>query len=64
MPVKPLPKTGLPRLDQPSWDKGFADGFRGETSTVGFPQAVETAQRERSIGLPSFQCEPPFTIWG
>jgi hypothetical protein len=29
MPVKPLPKTGLPRLDQPSWDKGFSDGFRG-----------------------------------
>jgi hypothetical protein len=27
--VKPLPKTGLPRLDQASWDKGFADGFRG-----------------------------------
>jgi hypothetical protein len=30
MPVKPLPKFGLPRLDQPSWDKGFADGFRGD----------------------------------
>jgi hypothetical protein len=30
-PVKPLPtNTGLPRIDRPSWEKGFADGFRGE----------------------------------
>jgi hypothetical protein len=23
-------KTGLPRLDLGSWEKGFADGFRGQ----------------------------------
>jgi hypothetical protein len=28
--MRPLPtKTGLPRLDRESWDKGFSDGFRG-----------------------------------
>jgi hypothetical protein len=31
MPVKPLPtKTGLLRLDRPSWEKGFSDGFRDQ----------------------------------
>jgi hypothetical protein len=29
--MKPLPtRTGLPRLDRTSWEKGFADGFRGD----------------------------------
>jgi membrane carboxypeptidase/penicillin-binding protein PbpC len=29
-PMRPLPtKTGLPRLDRDSWEKGFSDGFRG-----------------------------------
>jgi hypothetical protein len=28
--MKPLStKTGLPRLDRASWEKGFSDGFRG-----------------------------------
>jgi hypothetical protein len=28
--MRPLPtKTGLPRLDPTSWEKGFSDGFRG-----------------------------------
>jgi hypothetical protein len=28
--MRPLPtKTGLPRLDRASWEKGFSDGFRG-----------------------------------
>jgi hypothetical protein len=28
--MKPLPtNTGLPRLDLPSWEKGFSDGFHG-----------------------------------
>jgi hypothetical protein len=30
-PMRPLPtRTGLPRLDLTSWEKGFADGFNGQ----------------------------------
>jgi hypothetical protein len=38
--VEPGPtKTGLPQLDRLSWEKGFADGFRGNVWWPG--QAIE-----------------------
>jgi hypothetical protein len=54
-PVKPLPtKTGLPRLDRPSWDKGFADGFHGNvwwpgpgTEPLSYASGYTEAQVER-----------------
>jgi hypothetical protein len=55
MPVKPLPtKTGLPRLDLPSWEKGFSDGFRGlewwpgpGTESLSYASGYNEAQAER-----------------
>ena len=54
--MKPLPKTGLPRLDRPSWDKGFADGFRGEvwwpgsgTEPLSYASGYTEAQTERAL---------------
>lgn len=29
IPMRLPSKTGLPRLDRASWEKGFEDGFRG-----------------------------------
>jgi hypothetical protein len=52
--MKLLPKTGLPRLDQASWDKGFADGFRGNvwwpgpgTEPLSYASGYTEAQVER-----------------
>jgi hypothetical protein len=59
--MKPLPKTGLPSLDQPSWDKGFADGFRGNvwwpgpgTEPLSYASGYTEAQVERGTRGPSF----------
>jgi hypothetical protein len=48
-------KTGLPRLDQTSWEKGFADGFRGQvwwpgpgTEPLSYSSGYTQAQSERA----------------
>jgi hypothetical protein len=54
--MKPLSaKTGLPRLDQASWDKGFADGFRGHvwwpgtgTEPLSYAAGYQEAESERN----------------
>jgi hypothetical protein len=52
--MKPLPLKGLPRFDQASWDKGFADGFRGNvwwpgpgTEPLSYAAGCTEAQVER-----------------
>jgi hypothetical protein len=53
--MRPLPsKTGLPRLDHASWEKGFSDGFRGQvwwpgtgTEPLSYAVGYKEAQYER-----------------
>jgi hypothetical protein len=61
--MRPLPtRTGLPRLDQASWDKGFADGFHGHvwwpgpgieplSYAVGYKEAQSEHDEPRSTPL-------------
>ena len=62
--MKSLPtKPGLPRLDRPSWDKGFADGLRGlvwwpgpGTEPLSYASGYTEAQAER--GAPIAELRP------
>jgi hypothetical protein len=59
-------KTGLPRLDRASWDKGFADGFHGHvwwpgagTEPLSYAAGYTEAQAEREPGAEPRPWSPP-----
>jgi hypothetical protein len=54
-PMRRLPtRTGLPRLDRASWEKGFADGFHGQVWWPG----PGTEPLSYSSGYTEAQAEP------